>query len=67
MYDTAVLKTLVSIFDHKRLWCSVENFNVNVKQNVRENRMGNQEWTIQRNWQHCLHKTHDEDKQENNT
>jgi hypothetical protein len=24
---------------------------------------GNQEWTIQRNWQHWVHKTHDEDKQ----
>ena len=24
---------------------------------------GNQEWTIQRNWQHLVHKTHDEDKQ----
>ena len=43
MYDTAVLKTLVSIFDHKRLWCSVGNFNVNVKQNARETRMDNPE------------------------
>jgi hypothetical protein len=25
--------------------------------NVRENRMGNQEWTIQRNWQHWTHET----------
>jgi hypothetical protein len=24
---------------------------------------GNQEWTIQRNWQHLVHKTEDEDKQ----
>ena len=24
---------------------------------------GNQEWTIQRNWQHWTHKTQDEDKQ----
>jgi hypothetical protein len=24
---------------------------------------GNEEWTIQRNWQHWVHKTHDEDKQ----
>jgi hypothetical protein len=29
---------------------------------VRENRRGNQEWTIQRNWQHWEHKTHDEYK-----
>ena len=26
---------------------------------VREIRRGNQEWTIQRNWQHWVHKTHD--------
>jgi hypothetical protein len=25
---------------------------------------GNQEWTIQRNWQHWVHKTQDEDKQD---
>ena len=31
--------------------------------NVRENRGGNQEWTIQRNWQHRVHKTQNEDKQ----
>jgi hypothetical protein len=31
--------------------------------NVRENRRGNQEWTIQRNWKHWGHKTQDEDKQ----
>ena len=31
--------------------------------NVRENRRGNQEWTIQRTWQHWVHKTQDEDKQ----
>ena len=24
---------------------------------------GNEEWTIQRNWQHWVHKTQDEDKQ----
>ena len=28
-----------------------------LKTNVRENRRGNQEWTIQRNWQHWVHKT----------
>ena len=27
--------------------------------NVRENRSGNQEWTIQRHWQHWVHKTQD--------
>ena len=27
------------------------------KSNARENRKGNQEWTIKRQWQHCAHKT----------
>jgi len=31
--------------------------------NARENRRANQEWTIQRNWQHWVHNTQDEDKQ----
>ena len=31
--------------------------------NVSENRRSNQEWTIQRKWQHCVHKTQDKDKQ----
>ena len=35
--------------------------------NVRENRRGNQEWTTQRNYQHWVHKTQDEDKQTKNT
>ena len=30
--------------------------------NIREYRRGNQQWTIQRNWQHWVHKTQDEDK-----
>ena len=30
---------------------------------VRENRRVNQEWTIQRHWQHCVHKIQDEDTQ----
>jgi hypothetical protein len=25
--------------------------------NVRENQMGNEEWTMQRHWQHWAHKT----------
>ena len=35
--------------------------------NVREYRRGNQERTIQRNWQHWAHKKQDEDKQKNTT
>ena len=27
--------------------------------NVRENRRDNQEWEIQKNWQHWIHKTQD--------
>jgi hypothetical protein len=30
---------------------------------VGEQRRGNQKWTIQRNWQHWVHNTHDEDNQ----
>jgi len=30
---------------------------------LRENRRGNKQWTIQRNWQQWVHKTHDVDKQ----
>jgi hypothetical protein len=33
------------------------------QKNVRENWRGNQEWTIQRHWQHWVHKTQGEDKQ----
>ena len=38
-----------------------------LKINVRENRRGYQEWTIHRNWQHRVHKTKEEDKQNKNT
>jgi hypothetical protein len=34
--------------------------------NVRENRRGNQEWTIQRHWQHWVYKTQDKDKPSKN-
>ena len=33
---------------------SIDHFTL---KNVRENRRGNQEWTIQRHWQHWVHKT----------
>jgi hypothetical protein len=32
------------------------------KTNVTENRRGNRKWTIQRHWQHRVHKTQDENK-----
>ena len=35
--------------------------------NIRENRRGNQEWTIQRHWQYWVHKTRDEDKRNTKT
>jgi hypothetical protein len=38
-----------------------------LKINVRENRSGNQELIIQRNWQHRAHKTQDEDTQKTQT
>ena len=34
--------------------------------NPRENRRGNQEWKIQRKWQHRVHKTQDEENKTNN-
>jgi len=35
--------------------------------NIREKRRrGNQEWTIQKNWQHWVHKKQEEDKQNKN-
>ena len=38
-----------------------------VQINARENRRDNQEWTIQRNRQHWVHKTQNEDKQNKKT
>jgi hypothetical protein len=38
-----------------------------LKINVRENRSGNQELIIQRNWQHRAHKTQDEDTKNTQT
>ena len=35
--------------------------------NIKENRRGNHEWTIQRHWQHWVHKTQDKDKQNKKT
>ena len=32
-----------------------------------KNRRGNQEWTIQRNWKHWVHKTEDDGKQSKKT
>ena len=34
-----------------------------LQQTLEKNRRGNQEWTIQRHWQHWAHKTNNEDKQ----
>jgi hypothetical protein len=39
----------------------MENKYHSVKINIRENRRSNPEWTIQRHWQHLVHKTQDED------
>ena len=37
------------------------------KIHVRENQSGNQNWTIQRNWQHWVHNTQDKGKQNKQT
>ena len=34
-----------------------------MQMDVRETRLDNEEWTIQRNWQHWAHMKQDEDKQ----
>ena len=40
------------------LYRSVDVYQINLSENGR----GNQQWTIQRNWQHWVQKTPDEDK-----
>ena len=40
----------------------VKQWHDKIKINVREHRRGNQEWTIQRHWQHWVHKAQAEDK-----
>jgi hypothetical protein len=39
---------------HVSIYC---NIHITALSNVRENRRGNQEWTIQRHWQHWVYKT----------
>ena len=51
MLDTIYLYTIKKIIDF-----------IVVQIDVRKNRRGNQEWTIQRHWQHWAHKTQNEDK-----
>jgi hypothetical protein len=53
-FDIFVLSRLFDFQKHYRI-------------NVIENRSRNQEWTIQRNWQHWVHKTQDEDTSIKNT
>ena len=48
------------IFNHK-LRCATDGESCGM--NVGENRRGNQEWTIQSDWQHWAHKTLHEGKQ----
>jgi hypothetical protein len=38
-----------------------------MQMNVRENRRGNNEWTIQRNWQHRVHKAQGKPNKTKNT
>ena len=51
---------------HRHLHINIAMGNISTTEgqiNARENRRGNQEWTIQKNRQHYVHKTQDEDKQ----
>ena len=41
--------------------------NHKVQINVKENRIGNQEWTIQIHWRHWAHKTQDKQNTKDNT
>ena len=41
------------------------HINKEIQINVRENRRNNHKWTIQRQWQHKVKNTQDEDKQTN--
>ena len=61
MYDTEVMKY--------RPWVqSSDSMDLHLPIiNVRENRRDNQEWTIQRNRQHWVHKTQDEDEKKSQT
>ena len=43
------------------------NHLLQLRLNVGENRRGNQEWTIQRQWQHWEHKTQDVNKETTKT
>jgi hypothetical protein len=38
-----------------------------INKRKRKQKGGNEEWAIQRNWQHRVHKTQDEDKQNKKT
>ena len=56
MYDTEVMQYRPWV----QSWDSMDLHLLII--NVRENRRDNQEWTIQRNRQHWIHKTLDEDE-----
>jgi hypothetical protein len=51
---------------HMENTCIVASFNKEVRVGTvnkrRENQRGNQEWTIQKHWQHWVHKTQDENR-----
>jgi hypothetical protein len=62
VYYFKKLKLSFSLFSFVRFWISMLLI---LLINARENRWGNEEWTIQRHRQHRVHKTQDEDKQNN--
>ena len=52
-------KSLLSLtrFSAAFLYCQYSEICIHYKKNVNEFRRGNQEWRIQRKWQHRVHKT----------
>ena len=55
----------LSIYQY--VWDGGLKFNSVAQINCRENQRGNQELIIQKNWQHWIHKTQDQDKQSKRT
>jgi hypothetical protein len=53
--------TFFFLYHHNDTIFTIES--ILIETTISKNGRGNQEWTIQRDWQHWLHKTQDEDKQ----
>jgi hypothetical protein len=65
LYQAMKVSGHVYVFYRYRFCYSFSDFFFSILElNVRENRRGNHEEAIQRNWQHWAHKTKDKHKQE---